>query len=216
MVIKKLVKKNNESVEVCLDSGENIVLSLTAVVQLGLRKGTDLTEEDFLRLKDENEKFLISNAAMRFLTLRDHSAFETRVKLERKGFRKNLIAEVINNLINQRFINDEEFALRYANEMSDNKKWGINKVRGMLYQKGIKREIIEDVIKKINEEEGNNENIFFLAEKKLKSLSGKSIEKRALEQKLIAFLISRGYPFDQARETVRKVTSDVPETDSDS
>ncbi len=83
-------------------------------------------------------------AAYRFLALRSHSCMEIRAKLKRKGFAAPLIEEIIKLLLHQKYLDDQDIALRWARQLVEYRGWGKAKIKQYLFQKGISREIIED------------------------------------------------------------------------
>ena len=111
--------------------------------------GCEIDDEEF-----ENLKFLIDSRkayaqALRFLTLRAHSADELYKKLIKKHMPQ--CAEfAVEKCRELGFIDDEDFAERYANELAYKKRYGPSRIKNELFSKGIDREIIENVINSID------------------------------------------------------------------
>ncbi|MHC1737267.1 MAG: regulatory protein RecX [Ignavibacteriaceae bacterium] len=220
MLVTRIVSRDQDSVTIYLDSGEKFVLNLKTIVDFGLTKEMEITDETFNSLKEESEKYLITLSALRILARRANSSFELQIKLGKKKYLKNpptaldstdkkeLISQVIAELRSKGFVNDADFAERYSADMIANKKWGIKKIRGNLFLKGIEREIIEKVIGEIRSSGSDKGNIEYIARKKYNSLTKAGTDKKALRQKLFAFLFSRGYEYDDIREVLRKIVPD--------
>lgn len=208
MLITRIVSRDQDSVTIHLDSGEKFVLNLRTIVDFGLTREMEISDTTFNALKSESEKYLTTLSALRIVARRANSAFELKIKLEKKKYKKELIGHVIAELRQKGFVNDADFAERYSADMMMNKKWGIKKIRGILYQKGIGREIIEKVIGDLKSSGADKGNIEFIARKKYKMLLNSGKDKKAVSQKLFTFLFSRGYEYDEIREVLRKIISD--------
>lgn len=208
MLVTRIVSRDQNSVTVYLDSSEKLVLDLKTIVNFSLTKEMEITDELYNSLKNESEKYFITLSALRILARRANSAFELRIKLEKKKYKKEFISDVINELTDKGFVNDTDFAERYSADMIKIKKWGMKKVRGILFQKGINREIIEKVISEIKSIGADKGNIEYIAQKKYHSLHSVTTDIKALRQKLFAFLFSRGYEYEEIRDVLRKIVPD--------
>lgn len=94
--------------------------------------------------------------AYRVLARRSHTRAELYHKLCRKGFPPDEITQVIDEFSCKGYLNDEETALRWAQNLVRTKRWGRLKVAAYLAQKGLDRKMIErvqqHVWKEFNEE----------------------------------------------------------------
>ena len=80
------------------------------------------------------------------------------------------------------------------------KLWGEQKLRSELIKRGIKSEVISDVVRnKISEEDKLN-NVIIVASKKYDTLKNRKLNNDAIKKKLITFLNSRGYNYDVIKE----------------
>jgi|YNPNPStandDraft_1061719.scaffolds.fasta_scaffold00769_6 regulatory protein len=85
------------------------------------------------------------DAAYRLLARRSHSSVELHRKLSRKGFCPDEIAQVLAECSAKGYLNDEETALRWAQNLVRTKLWGRLKISAYLAHKGIPRHVIEQV-----------------------------------------------------------------------
>jgi regulatory protein len=90
--------------------------------------------------------------AYRLLARRSHTSAELYHKLGRKGFPRDEIARVIEEFSSKGYLNDEETALRWAQNLVRAKQWGRLKVAAYLARKGLDREMVERVQQHIWEE----------------------------------------------------------------
>ena len=164
--------------------------------------GCEIDEEEFEKLK-----FLIDSRkayaqALRYLTLRAHSADELYKKLIKKHSAE-CSAHAIEKCREIGFIDDEDFAFRYANELFNKKKYGISRIRSELYAKGIDREIIENVLNSL--EFDFSQSIIEIIEKKYSDCFSDEKGKR----RMIAGLMRLGYNYSDIKSALADY--DLPE-----
>lgn len=200
MRIQSLVKKNNY-VTVTFDNDEKLRLHYEVALQCGLRKNDEISNQRLKEIEKQEELFSLKNSALRIISRRPHSAFELKVKLQKKKFNKDDIAPIIKDFQDRGYLSDRDFAFRYAEEALSKKK-GLIKIKGELISKGISREIIDEVMLSLEDEESLIENARTLANRKISSLKHKSLEKNQLKQKLYSHLNGKGYSSDIIRQVV--------------
>jgi len=200
MIVSRIVKKDEKNVTVHFDNGEVLFLAVDIFYKSGLKKNDEISDDRFSSLIKENRLFHIKQKAFLYLGRRHHSASELRIKLKQKGYDTELINEVIEDLKNKNYLNDKEFAKMFVEEKIKLKLWGEQKLRSELIKRGIKSEIISDVLRDIISDEVQLNNALILATKKYDTLRKRRIDEKTLKQKLITFLNSRGYNFDVIKE----------------
>ena len=116
---------------------------------------------------------------------------EIRAKLEKKGFAAPLIEEIIILLLRQRYLDDQELALRWAHHMIEYRGWGKAKIKQYLFQKGISWEIIDNVSNSVWDE-------FDEEDVARKALRKKIRFSKNMPQKIkqAAFLKTRGFSLE--------------------
>lgn len=164
--------------------------------------GSDISEEEF-----ENLKFLIDSRkayaqALRFLTLRAHSADELYKKLIKKHL-PECAQFAVEKCRELGFIDDEDFALRFANELLTKKHYGISRIRNELYVKGIDREIIENTLDSL--EFDVSQCIIEIIEKKYSDC----LNDEKCKRRMIAGLIRLGYNYSDIKSALADY--DLPE-----
>lgn len=96
-------------------------------------------------------------------------------------------------LINENYLNEERFARSYTRGKFYIKKWGRNKIRMNLLQKGINERLIVKSFEEINEED-YIKTIKKDIEKLLPTYKG--LQEYQKKQKVIKFLITKGFEYD--------------------
>lgn len=111
--------------------------------------GNEIDDDELEELKTLVNSRLAYSQALRFLTLRAHSADELYKKLIKKHS-PSCARFAVEKCRELGFIDDEDFAVRYANELAQKKKFGASRIRQELHLKGIDREIADNVINNLD------------------------------------------------------------------
>jgi regulatory protein len=140
------------------------------------------------------------NAAYGFISRRPHSIMELKGKLAGKNFSNDLIEAAIDNLLRTGYLNDEEISHRWAQFLVKNRGWGRVRIAFYLLKKGISRDIIDNVQRKIWQEFSEEEIARKALEKRFFTYGG-----QPTSRKQAAFLNSRGFSSD----IIRKLIGDI-------
>lgn len=205
MKIDRVSRKDEKNVSVYFDNGERLILSEDTFFNSGLRKGDEISEDRFSFFIEQNIIYHIKQRALSFLARRFHSERELLIKLKQKSYEERLIKLVLNELKEKSFINDQVFANHFIEEKLKKKRWGNNKIRSALFSKGVSASIIDEILKSFNSEEDQNEAALGLAQKKYDKLRLRESDERKLKQKIISFLLSRGFDYEVSSDVVGKI-----------
>ena len=205
MKIERVSRKDEKNVSVYFDNGERLILSEDTFYNSGLRKGDEISEDRFSFFIEQNILYHIKQRAFSYLARRFHSERELLIKLKQKSYEERLIKLVLNELREKSFIDDQVFADHFIEEKLKKKRWGKNKIRAALFSKGISASIIDEVLKSFDSEEDQNEAAISLVQKNYENLKKRETDNRKLKQKLIAFLLSRGFEYEISAEAVNKL-----------
>ncbi|MDP2364629.1 MAG: regulatory protein RecX [Ignavibacteria bacterium] len=205
MKIDSVSRKDEKNVSVYFDNGERLILSEDTFYNSGLRKGDEISEDRFSFFIEQNILFHIKQRALSFLARRFHSERELLIKLKSKSYEERLIKIVLNELREKSFIDDQVFANHFIEEKLKKKRWGKNKIRAALFSKGVSASIIDEVLQSFDSEQDQNETALSLAKKKFENLKLRETDKQKLKQKLISFLLSRGFEYEVSTEVVHKI-----------
>ena len=196
MRIIRIVKKDVRNVAIHFDNDEVLFLAVDIFYKSGLKKNDEISYDRFSSLIKENRLFHIKQRAFLYLGRRQHSTSELRTKLKQKGYETELVNEVIDDLKSKNYLDDTEFAKMFVEEKLKLKLWGEQKLRSELIKRGIKSDIISDVLRTIISDENQVNNALILATKKYNTLRNRNPDKYVIKKKLITFLNSRGYDYD--------------------
>lgn len=98
--------------------------------------------------------------------------------------------EILNYLIDNRFVSNERFARAFVRGKINQSGWGLNKIRFHLIQKGIDKEIIEESLQGADEEMYRLRLIEVLKSKAKTVKAENDFEKK---RKLAAYAMQRGF-----------------------
>ena len=207
MKLDRVVRKDEKNVVIFFDNDEKLILSEDVFFQSGLRKGDEISEDRFSFFVEQNIIYHIKQRALSFLSRRFHSERELLIKLKGKSYDERLIKIVLSDLKKKGFIEDKIFALHFVEEKLNKKKWGKNKIKAALLSKGVQSSIIDEILSDISDNQSEFDLALELASKKLSQLKKRDADTKKYQQKLTAFLVSRGFDFDTCREVCKKVLS---------
>lgn len=213
MLITGIIKiKNN--VRINLDDSRHIIVRYEVFLKSTLRKGDEIDESLITSLIEQNKYFWAKESAMRLLARRTHSTAELRRKLAQRKYEKEMIEGIIAELKEYNYLDDERFAREYYEEKVVKKGLGVNRLKQELAAKGVKKEIIGELLQE-NTSFDQSGQALAAAEKKYNSLRSRGYEPRKLRQSLYTFLISRGYDFETAKTAVSRILSHTDEEEAD-
>jgi len=131
-----------------------------------------------------------------FCAYQERCTQEVRTKLERLGADESLSIEVIKFLKENRFLDDKRFVEAYVQGKVRIKKWGRQKIKAGLFQKRIDAKLIQEGIYAFISDEEYHLVMEFLIERKNRELSTEK-NPQIKKQKLMRFLLSRGFQYDE-------------------
>lgn len=205
MNIIQIQKKDSKKVYVILDNNYKLILSKEIVYQNQLRKSDQLNQEMISSLLQQEQSYNIKLKALSFLKNRVHSKNELFQKLKRHFSDPVLIDSCLNDLEKQGLIDDKHFAEIFIQEKIRKKKYSKAKLQYELYLKGIDKEIIAGCMKKFFTDNLEEETIYHLVEKKIKILKFKTDNKKNIYQKLLNYLLSKGYDYHLSSSVINKI-----------
>ena len=125
---------------------------------------------------------------------------EVKENLYAYGLRKKEVEEIIAELIENNYLNEERFAVQFAGGKFRMKQWGRKKIQYELQQKGVNDFIIKIALKEIDEEK-YFETLQKLAQTKWNALN---VENNLVRQsKTSAWLLQKGYEQSLISQVIR-------------
>jgi regulatory protein len=202
-------QKNPQRVNIYLD-GE-FTFGLAAVVAAWLRVGQEMGEEKIASLKMQDEREIMYQKALHFLSYRPRSSAEVRQNLSKRGISESLIEETLNRLQSTGLVNDEAFARAWVENRNTFRPRGKPALRMELRRKGLSDEIVQSVLDtQVNEADL----ALTTARKYARRLTG--LEWPEFRQKLSGFLARRGFSYITLTPVVSEVWKETQTADAGS
>ena len=146
---------------------------------------------------------MIQNKALekmkKYCAYQERCQSEVRQKLHGIGLNNDEIENILCNLIEQNFINEERFAKTFARGKFCHKKWGKIKIKQHLKQKQISDYCIQTGLQEIDTESYIITLDFILSKKEKLLVDENNFTKK---QKLAKYAITKGYENDLVWETL--------------
>jgi regulatory protein len=193
-------QKNKNRVNVYLDDRFGFGIDLDNFVLLHLKVDQELTDERVAEIVKKAEFQKTLDKLLKFATLRPRSEKEIRDYFKRKKVHESLYEELSNRLNRLDLIDDEKFAEWWVEQRLAFRPKPKRIMNQELRIKGIKPEIIEQVLgeKKIDEEKIAKE---LLGKKAYK---WKRLEPYKAKQKMSQYLAGKGFGWDIISRVVGK------------
>ena len=194
--IKQAVKNPNRA-NVFVNNEYSFSLDIAQLVDEKLKIGTVLTAEKLNELKDKSEYGKLYQRTLEWVLTRPHSIKETKDYLFKKEVRSErdisrFRDEILERLISKGHLDDRRFAEYYVENRFVSKGISKKRMRMELMKKGIKSEIIDEVL---NSSARNDE-------AEIKKIIAKKRNKYD-DEKLINYLVRQGFGFELARTLVQ-------------
>lgn len=196
-------KKRKNRYSIFVDDEFAFGVDEEVLMKYSLKKGMELDDHEIEQVIKAEEQSKANNYALNLLSYRARSEKEIRDKLRRKGYEDNYIENTIEFLYRYNYINDLEFGMLFAKDRQNFKKAGKRVIMNELYQKGVDKEVISQIIDEIIDPNEELQRALELAEKK--AVSYKNDDRNAKYRKLSAFLARKGYSFDIISKVLKEV-----------
>lgn len=190
-------KKNPQRLNVYLD-GE-FAFGISRAAAPWLEEGHQLSQQKIEDLQKQDLSEGAYQRALNFLSYRIRSEKEIRDNLHKHQIPEDIISAVLDRLRNASLVDDREFALRWVENRVQFKPRGKRALSSELFQKGISNEIIDEVLKGIDEERL----AFELARSKSRKFL--DLDDKDFKSKMAGLLSRRGFPFPITNHVVETI-----------
>lgn len=185
------------------------VLGLSAILATRLRVGQTLTNDELKALEQEETFESAYEKALRFLEPRPRSTQEVKQQLLKKKFAGEIIESVIARLAEAGLLDDAAFAKYWVDNREQFKPRAARALRFELKRKGLSSSDIAEAVGEIDE----SESAYRAGMARGKRWRG--LEHRAFLEKLIAFLVRRGFGYPVAKEAATRLWDESRAEDFD-
>jgi regulatory protein len=199
--------KNPDRVSVFIDG--TFVCGLASSVALGLRVGQSIEREELEQLAYRDEVYRGRERVLRLLARRPYSSNEITQYLRRHKYDDDMIQMIVNDLVEAKLIDDESFAAYWVEQRDTFRPRSRMALRQELNQKGVERQIVDEVLSTIDETETARR----VLEKQARRWHG--LPETDWRTKSTNYLMRQGYPYDIVKEVVTEAWRALPHNDED-
>lgn len=200
-------KKNDDRVNIYVDEKFFMAIYKELVFSFNLKKGQEIDTDYLKNILDDEMYIKAKNKALNILSKASQSEKQIRQKLS-KNFEEHTIDRVIEFLQKYKFVDDEDLATRIINTNVNLNKYGKNKIKQNLYNKGIDKIIIEQAMDEIDSDK-EFENALYLGKKRYDRL--KNEDPRKAYQKIGNHLAYKGFNYDIIKKVLNRLFNDIDE-----
>ena len=127
----------------------------------------------------------------------EHCQHDMLEKMRRWEMSDEAQAHVMQRLISERYVDDERYARAFVKDKIRYNKWGRRKVEQALWQKHIDKNIQQQVLNDVDDQEYLDVLRPLLKQKRKSTKAASDYE---LNQKLVRLALSRGFTYDIIRQ----------------
>ncbi|MDY5594093.1 MAG: regulatory protein RecX [Oscillospiraceae bacterium] len=186
------------------DNGEELRTTLAVVTELSLYSGRTLTEDELSAVRDASARSRCRQRALRIIGARAMSVKELTDRLKEKGESPENAEDAAQWLLDMRLLDDAQYAAMCVRHYAA-KGYGPGKIRNELYRRGIARELWDEALEELPEQD---DRIDALLRRKLKS----DTPDRAELRKAADYLYRRGFGRDEIHAALARY-SELSEED---
>ncbi len=182
-------QKSGKRVNVYLDGRYGFGIDLETLMTLKIAEGTEYSESEIKEIVKKAEFQKTLEKLLKYATLRPRSIFEIKQWLKRKRVHESLHKDLFNRLKRLDLVDDEKFARWWVEQRMAFKPRSARLLTYELQVKGIRKEVIEKVLDKMDIDE------LKIARKLAVKMKNKD------KKKVVAYLSRQGFDW----ETIKRV-----------
>lgn len=202
MKITSLSEYKGDTWEIVLDSGQKIFVNELVVSDCRLFEGKEISPEDLSAITSADLVRKAKKRALYLLGGRAYCRAELYSKLE-KTYNAEIAEEAVSYVEELGYIDDEDYAAKYAEYLIKVKKHGVYKAKQEMLHKGIPRELCENALAEYSEEELDEELTELIGKKYIDKIADFDGRRRT-----VAALVRRGYDFTSVKRCIAKCLED--------
>lgn len=202
----EVCKRNKERVNIYINEDFAFAMEAELVYKYNLKVNKEIDVAKLSVIAKEEEFSKCKNSALKTIGRSYKTESEIKKKLLEKEYSEEVVLKTIDFLKEYNFIDDYTFVKMYIKDRIVNQ--GKNKIKYSLVTKGVDKTLIENAFLELDTTEDEEEKAFILGKKKYDSLSKRESDKLKLKNKVIRYLIGRGYDYSISKDVYSKITSD--------
>ena len=201
--------KRGKSVEVWVDGEAFKEISSDCAFYHSLYVDQEIELDELKEIFKKDRLDGAFKAALNFIARAMHSKAQVVEYLQKKEFSREEISHAVTQLIDYGYINDADYG-RLVLESCINEQKGYYYIKQRLKAKGIERELAEELLAEIDDEQQINA-AFAVSQNRYRTLCEK--DKRTAASKISQFLSRNGFTWDVINAVMSKLKANGDEYD---
>lgn len=186
-------------VQLYIDGEAAVKIDREVYLLSGLKPGDLLTDEELHELIRKSDARRATEKALYLLEYRDHTKKELTEKIARTAASREAAEAAAGKMEELGLIDDGSYAMRYAKELFERKKYGPLRVRQELRQKGIDPGLIDELLEEYDDPDAFTERIGEILERKYPGWR----EDEKIKRRAFGALQRMGYSYEHIRGGMR-------------
>ena len=195
--------KSKEVFEVVFEDETKLLLNYNIFEKYKVSVDMDFSENEILEMKYFSDIERAKSRAINYISGKLKTKYEVRLKLKENGFAEDVIDEVLDILEKEEYLNDKVYCEIFIEDKKKLNGYGKNKIKSLLIQKGISKNIFEDFLNEFEYDE-EFDNALKMGIKKLELLSNEE-DNFKKKQKIINYLTYRGFGCDVINDVLNEI-----------
>lgn len=193
-------RRNPDRYSIFIEGEFVLGIDKKTIEDMDLRVGKLVDEKDLKKITSQEELNKAQAYALMLLGYRERSLREIKMRMRQKGYEEKLVEKVVKYLKDRNLINDKRFTQLWA-ESRIKKGYGRWRIQSELEQKGVNREIGDEILKDLYSGIDEVQVALDLVEKK----RWVSKEPLRLTERVSNLLRRRGFSFEVISDVVEKI-----------
>lgn len=193
-------RRNPDRYSIFIEGEFVLGIDKKTIEDMDLRVGKLVDEKDLKKITSQEELNKAQAYALMLLGYRERSLREIEMRMRQKGYEEKLVEKVVKYLKDRNLINDKRFTQLWA-ESRIKKGYGRWRIQSELEQKGVNREIGDEILKDLYSGIDEVQVALDLVEKK----RWVSKEPPRLTERVSNLLRRRGFSFEVISDVVEKI-----------
>lgn len=198
MKVEKIKRKANNYVIILENGNQYFVLNLKDHWEIKY----ELSEVELESIVAEDELIRAEKKIFSFISKRDYTEVELKLKLKQKGFSDFSVTKTVDKLKKMNLIDDSKAAQSTLRILTDKKPSGYLYVAKKLRERGVEKEVIEKTLEKAKE----RDEISLAFEVGKKCYQKYRIQKKKDPfNKVLSYLLRKGFSYDISKKVIRLI-----------
>lgn len=209
MLVTELSEYKGDTWEIELDGAKKVFVNASVVDEFNVKKGQTLTAAALGQITGADVLRKAKKRALYLIGEREMCRGELLKKLT-KTYGGEIAEEAAEYVCDLGYVNDEEYAPKLADYLIKRKRWGVRRVRYEMIMRGLDRELVENTLADVPEEELDEELTTLIERRYINKIADYDDRRRT-----VAALARRGYGFGEIKRCIDAVLESIGDDENE-